>query len=323
MPPRVTITGLDGIPEVQPGADLAAIILEGVAASGEVLQDGDLLVVTHKIVSKAEGQLVDLRTIAPSDLARRHAEKWAKDARQIEVVLREAARIVRMERNPNWRGDRPAFDEIQWIKYGSSDAVERALTLGEVDMITEVEPASFDRLNETENIKAVKSPSPSFTELAFNLCPRDICPDAKFNPAVQDRTVRQAIGFSSVCVLAYYAIANASAWTLDASVRARLVPALGIVGCVAVGLALPMASVLAGAAVLAAGVALWLWRFRAASRSRGGMTRPATASTHPGGRRRTSGSSAPTPASARPGNRSRKAMRKRYHQNSSLDRVRP
>jgi coenzyme F420-0:L-glutamate ligase / coenzyme F420-1:gamma-L-glutamate ligase len=93
MPPRVTITGLDGIPEVQPGADLAALILEGVAASGEALQDGDLLVVTHKIVSKAEGQLIDLRTIAPSDLALRHAEKWGKDARQIEVVLREAARL--------------------------------------------------------------------------------------------------------------------------------------------------------------------------------------------------------------------------------------
>ena len=98
MPPRVTITGLDGIPEVQPGADVAALILEGVAASGEMLQDGDLLVVTHKIVSKAEGQLVDLRTITPSDLARRHAEKWDKDPRQTEVVLREAARIVRMER---------------------------------------------------------------------------------------------------------------------------------------------------------------------------------------------------------------------------------
>jgi coenzyme F420-0:L-glutamate ligase/coenzyme F420-1:gamma-L-glutamate ligase len=98
MPPRVTITGLDGIPEVQPGADVAALILEGVAASGEALQDGDLLVVTHKIVSKAEGQLIDMREITPSDLALRHAEKWAKDARQIEVVLREAARIVRMER---------------------------------------------------------------------------------------------------------------------------------------------------------------------------------------------------------------------------------
>ena len=98
MPPRVTITGLDGVPEVRPGADLAALILEAVAASGETLQDGDLLVVTHKIVSKAEGQLIDLREIAPSDLAQRHAERWDKDARQIEVVLREAARIVRMER---------------------------------------------------------------------------------------------------------------------------------------------------------------------------------------------------------------------------------
>jgi coenzyme F420-0:L-glutamate ligase/coenzyme F420-1:gamma-L-glutamate ligase len=98
MPPRVTITGLDGIPEVRAGADLAAAILEGVRATGETLRDGDLLVVTHKIVSKAEGQLIDLRAITPSDLARRHAERWDKDARQIEVVLREAARIVRMER---------------------------------------------------------------------------------------------------------------------------------------------------------------------------------------------------------------------------------
>jgi peptide/nickel transport system substrate-binding protein len=104
--------------------------------------------------------------------------------------------IVRMERNPNWRGEKPAFDELQWIKYGSYDAVERALTLGEVDIVTEVDPASFDRLSGTENIKTVKAPSPSFTELAFNLCPRDICPDAKYNPAIQDRTVRQAVGFA-------------------------------------------------------------------------------------------------------------------------------
>jgi peptide/nickel transport system substrate-binding protein len=108
----------------------------------------------------------------------------------------DSNRIVRMERNPNWRGDPPAFDEVQWIKYGSSDAVERALTLGEIDLITEVEASTFDRLSKTENIKAVKSASPSFTELAFNLCPRDICPDAKYNPAVQDLAVRQAIGFA-------------------------------------------------------------------------------------------------------------------------------
>ncbi len=108
----------------------------------------------------------------------------------------DSNRLVRMERNPNFRGPKPKFDELQWVKYGSADAVERALTLGEVDMITEVQPSTFERLGKTANIEAVKAPSPSFTELAFNLCPRDICPDAKFNPAVQDVVVRQAIGFA-------------------------------------------------------------------------------------------------------------------------------
>jgi peptide/nickel transport system substrate-binding protein len=105
-------------------------------------------------------------------------------------------RIIRMERNENFRGPRPKFDEIQYIKYGSEDAVERALSLGEIDMITEVQEATFDRLSKQKGLKTVKAPSPSFTELAFNLCSRKHCPDAKFNPAVQDRTVRQAIGFA-------------------------------------------------------------------------------------------------------------------------------
>ena len=81
--------------------------------------------------------------------------------------------------------------------------------------------------------------------------------------AVLAGDLRQAIGFSSVCVLAYYAIANASAWTLDRSLRSRVVPVLGVAGCTAVGLALPVTSVVAGLAVLAAGTALWLLRFRA------------------------------------------------------------
>ncbi len=108
----------------------------------------------------------------------------------------DSNRIVRMERNPEFRGEAPAFDELQWIKYGSADAVERALGLGEVDMVTEVQPATFGRLGDTENVEAVNSPSPSFTQLAFNLCSAQNCPDAKFNPAVQDRTVRQAIAFA-------------------------------------------------------------------------------------------------------------------------------
>ena len=59
-----------------------------------------------------------------------------------------------------------------------------------------MQEATFDRLGKTKNIKTVKAPSPSFTELAFNLCSRKICPDAKYNPAVQDLVVRQALGYA-------------------------------------------------------------------------------------------------------------------------------
>ena len=62
------------------------------------LADGDILVVTQKVVSKAEDLLVDLRTIEPSDIALRYAQQWGRDPRQTEVVLRESVRIVRMDR---------------------------------------------------------------------------------------------------------------------------------------------------------------------------------------------------------------------------------
>lgn len=98
MTTELRIIGVDGIGEVHPGDDLAVAIERGLRASQLRLEPGDILVVTHKIVSKAEGRLVDLRTIEPSPFARQWAERYAKDPRQIEVVLREAVRIVRMER---------------------------------------------------------------------------------------------------------------------------------------------------------------------------------------------------------------------------------
>jgi peptide/nickel transport system substrate-binding protein len=101
-----------------------------------------------------------------------------------------------MERNPEWRGEAPAFDELQFIKYGTNDATERALRLGEIDFIPEVQPATFDRLAEEEGIETVRAPTYAFTELAFNLCSEEHCPEAKFNPAIQDRTVRQAIAYA-------------------------------------------------------------------------------------------------------------------------------
>jgi coenzyme F420-0:L-glutamate ligase/coenzyme F420-1:gamma-L-glutamate ligase len=84
-----------GIPEVRAGDDLPDLIAR---AAGEDLRAGDILVVTHKIVSKAEGRLVDLRAVEPSALAKGFAARYGRDPRQIEVVLRESRRVVRMDR---------------------------------------------------------------------------------------------------------------------------------------------------------------------------------------------------------------------------------
>jgi peptide/nickel transport system substrate-binding protein len=105
-------------------------------------------------------------------------------------------RLLTMERNPEFRGPQPEFDEIQFIKYGNQDAVERALQLGEVDLVPEVSAANFDRLSDTSDIQTFKAASPSYTELAFNVCPDKLCPDAERNPAVQDRAVRQAVAYA-------------------------------------------------------------------------------------------------------------------------------
>jgi coenzyme F420-0:L-glutamate ligase / coenzyme F420-1:gamma-L-glutamate ligase len=93
---RLEIIALDGIPEVNPGDDLPQLIADALDASHLRLADGDVLVVTQKIVSKAEGRLVELASVQPSELAREWAERWDKDPRQVELVLRESAAIVRM-----------------------------------------------------------------------------------------------------------------------------------------------------------------------------------------------------------------------------------
>jgi coenzyme F420-0:L-glutamate ligase/coenzyme F420-1:gamma-L-glutamate ligase len=93
---RLELVALDGIGEVQPGDDLVSIIAGSLRGGDIGLRADDVLVVTQKIVSKAEGRIVDLATVEPSALARDWAERWGKDARQVEVVLRESASIVRM-----------------------------------------------------------------------------------------------------------------------------------------------------------------------------------------------------------------------------------
>ncbi|MCC6618417.1 MAG: coenzyme F420-0:L-glutamate ligase [Chloroflexi bacterium] len=96
MSVRLELIALDGIGEVAPGDDLALAVGRGLGASGLELTDADVLVVTQKIVSKAEDRLVGLDSVDPSDFARDWADRWGKDARQVELVLRESAEIVRM-----------------------------------------------------------------------------------------------------------------------------------------------------------------------------------------------------------------------------------
>jgi coenzyme F420-0:L-glutamate ligase/coenzyme F420-1:gamma-L-glutamate ligase len=94
----IEVFAVPGIGEVEPGSDLAAAILGAVRADGRELLDGDIVVITQKVVSKAEGCVVELDTVEPSVLANEWAELWDKDARVVELVLRQSRRIVRMHR---------------------------------------------------------------------------------------------------------------------------------------------------------------------------------------------------------------------------------
>lgn len=96
--PSLVVYGLAGVPEVKPGDDLGRLLLDAFEATPDALplQTGDVLVVTQKVVSKAEGAIVALDGIEPRPEVVAFAERWDRDPRQLEVVLREARRVVRM-----------------------------------------------------------------------------------------------------------------------------------------------------------------------------------------------------------------------------------
>ncbi len=94
-----TAVALPGIPIIQPGDDLAQIILEALARAGLSLESGDVLVITSKIVSKAEGRFVDLNTVEPDEAAYLLAGVTRKDPRIVQLVLRESKRVSRTAPN--------------------------------------------------------------------------------------------------------------------------------------------------------------------------------------------------------------------------------
>ncbi|HVC53553.1 MAG TPA: coenzyme F420-0:L-glutamate ligase [Stellaceae bacterium] len=133
MTERVEIIGLKGVPIVQPGDNLAAVVISAMVESGLHPEHGDVLVVAQKIVSKAEGRFVDVETVTPSPEAIKLAQETKKDPRFVEIVLSESRRIVRHRENLIIAEHRLGFvmanAGIDHSNVGPDDGIERVLLL--------------------------------------------------------------------------------------------------------------------------------------------------------------------------------------------------
>lgn len=95
---KIEIIGLEGIPEIKPGDDIAEIILNTLKENGLNVQNHDIFVISQKIISKSEGRIIELDKIKPSEEAFRIAQITEKDPRFVELVLRESKRIIKLAR---------------------------------------------------------------------------------------------------------------------------------------------------------------------------------------------------------------------------------
>ena len=98
MPPEVRVIGIEGMPEMGVGDDLAELMIDAALAQGTPIEDGDVLVVTQKVVSKVEGKVISFDDVEASPLAVTITEGHRRDPRHTELILRESKRIVRMDR---------------------------------------------------------------------------------------------------------------------------------------------------------------------------------------------------------------------------------
>ena len=94
---EIRFMAIRGIGEISPGDDVAFQIVEAARNAGLSFKPGDILVIAQKVVSKAEGRLVDLRSVNPSREAREIAERQQRDARLVEVILRESRSVLRQD----------------------------------------------------------------------------------------------------------------------------------------------------------------------------------------------------------------------------------
>ncbi len=97
--PQIQVIGITGIPEILTGDQLGPIILKAAESQGTTIEDRDILVVTQKIVSKAEGRIVSLNDITPSRMACELGCDTGKDPRLVELILKESRSLVRIDRD--------------------------------------------------------------------------------------------------------------------------------------------------------------------------------------------------------------------------------
>jgi len=114
----LTLTAIEGLPMVNRGDNIAELVVRALDAMRLELQNSDIVTICQKIVSKSEGRIVSLTGIEPSAMARNFAERWDKDPRAVELVLRQTSRIVRMdngvlivETGPGWVCANAGIDE--------------------------------------------------------------------------------------------------------------------------------------------------------------------------------------------------------------------
>jgi coenzyme F420-0:L-glutamate ligase/coenzyme F420-1:gamma-L-glutamate ligase len=178
------IFGVPPLPEIAHPADLGALIVEAVRRGARTIDAGDVFVVAQKIVSKAEGAVVALAEILPSTLATRWASETGKDARVVEVILRESRRIVRMDRGILISETRHGF------VCANAGVDTSNVAPGWVTLLPDDPDASADRLREA-------------LSAAFG-CPVAVIISDTFGRAWREGVVNVALGVSGLMPLIDY-----------------------------------------------------------------------------------------------------------------------
>ena len=124
----IRIIGLKGLPIIKRGDDLAKLICNAAAQQGTPIENGDIIVITHVVVSRAEGNVINLDTVVSSDFAKAFAQKFDKDPALVEVVLRESKNIIRM-------GDGKIISETKHGFICANAGVDRSNVPGERNVV--------------------------------------------------------------------------------------------------------------------------------------------------------------------------------------------